>query len=715
MKRISILLAFIMAFTMFSLTGCGGSDDADTSDTADNAGVSKEDIYPEGFSAFMDKLDVGFSTEVDQFISEQGDDPVYGFRGAGSPAELAVAEHMKSVMEEIGLQNVTMEEYNVDGWTFKGANVTFQNAEGKEQKIDLGGYQTTCKADNEKVGLMWLDRGTAADYENLDVTDKLILIDINQNEDWWIDKPALQAKVKGAKAVIAMSELPTEDKDGDRVGTQDICGPADAPAFGISANDRDALKAAIKASGEKEIEVTFNSDSEVIEDTTGHAVWGEIPGKTDDVVYLFAHMDGYFHSYFDDASGDGLLMGVAKAMIDSGYEPTKTIRFVCNGAEEFGRTDSECDWATGAYELVNNVHPEWAENAFAVVNIDGAYCVKGETTFGVAVPEELQAWAKAIGDPLIATTDYKYRYLTPQSTYKEDFNYTALGVPSVGTAKGEETLFYDLGYHTSYDSKEAAGFDDDTWVWMHELFGMYTYALDQTPARPLNFNARFRALKKSYDENLVQDEELMTKIDEVMAAAKPINKKIKELNASYAEAVAAGDTEKADSLLTEATELNKQTREMYKSVQDAILWLDGELSIVFPHETRQDNINNLQAGIDAIKDGNAQEALDEYLWAVGNGWYAMYFDEETMTIDENRYEEGLKDTWAEGRTDVDNIDIDNTIRSIMAKAEQEDADYTEELAKLEELKAEQEQYLSDVIEKEKADLQGLIDMFNEAK
>ncbi|MBR0456200.1 MAG: M28 family peptidase [Firmicutes bacterium] len=710
MKKKLMLLLLMLAMA-FAFAACG-NDDADSSEAeGTDTEVSKEEIYPAGFQAFMDNLDLDFATEVDQFISEQGDDPVYGFRGAGSPAEQAVVDHMEQTMKDIGLQNVTVEETNVDGWTYKGANVTFTNADGEEQTVDLGGYQTTCKADNEKVGLIWLDRGTAADYEGVDATGKLVLIDINQNEDWWIDKPALQAKVKGAKAVIAMSELPTEDKEGNRVGTQDICGPADAPAFGISANDRDALKAAIEASGEKEIEVTFNADSEVTMDTTSHCVWGEIPGKTDEVVYMFAHMDGYFHSYWDDASGDGLLMAVAKAMIDSEYQPTKTIRFVCNGAEEFGRSDSECDWAIGAFELVNKNHPEWAENAFAVVNIDGAYCVEGETTFGIAVPEELRGWAKKVADPLIATTDYKYRYLTPQSTYKEDFNFTAQGVPSVGTAKGEETVFYDFGYHTSYDAKEATGFDADAWKWMHELYGMYVYALDQTPARPLNFAARLKALKKSYDENLVQDEELMATIDELIAAAKPLNQKIKQINADYAAAVAAEDTEAADALLAEAAELNKKTRELYKAEQDVLLWLDGELSIVFPHETRQDNINNLQAGIDALAEGNAQEALDEYLWAVGNGWYAMYFDDETLTIDENRYEEGLKDTWAEGRTDVDTIEIDDTIRTIMEKSEAKDADYTEEIEALEALKAEQEDYLAEAIDKEKEGLSGLIDMF----
>ena len=89
----------------------------------------------------------------------------------------------------------------------------------------------------------------------------------------------------------------------------------------------------------------------------------------------------------------------------------------------------------------------------------------------------------------------------------------------------------------------------------------------------------------------------------------------------------------------------------------------------------------------------------------------MYFDDETLTIDENRYEEGLKDTWAEGRTDVDTIEIDDTIRTIMEKSEAKDADYTEEIEALEALKAEQEDYLAEAIDKEKEGLSGLIDMF----
>ncbi len=610
-------------------------------------------------------------------------------------------------MEEIGLSNVTMEETRVDGHIFKGANVTFTNVNGEEQKIDLGSYQCTIKADNETVPLVYLGQGTTEDYVGADVTGKLVLIDIDQNEDWWISSPAVQAMLHGAKGVLANSCMYVED--GDRIGTQDICAPAEAVALGISDNNAQALKDAIAASENGEIEVVFNADAEVIPDTASHNVWGEIPGKTDEVIYMMAHMDGYFHSYFDDASGDGLIMGIAKAMMDSGYSPNKTIRFVFHGAEEFGRSNSEADWAIGAYEMINTLHPEWADNAYAIVNIDGAYCVEGETTFGVAVGEELAEFAAAIADPLIAESGYTYRYQTPQSTYKEDFNYTAHGIPSVGTAKGVETLFYDYGYHTSCDAREKAGFDENTWLWMHTLYGAFVYEFDRTPVRVMDFGARFEAFKESLDTELITDEALYNLVDEVIAAAAPITEAQKQINADYAAASEAGDTAKMEELQAQAVEMNKKTHVIYKAVNDALLWLDGDFGVVFPNEVRQDNINNLMAAIDCLKEGDPATASDEYLSCIGNAWYAMFFDEETIAYREGCYEEGLKDTWADGRIDTDFHPEVYAVNNKCMNAEGTE-DFTADIEVLETVLADQIERLGTCVEREKTLIQTVLDL-----
>ena len=684
-KLVGVILAAVMVLTC--LTACGGKKDME---------------YPEDFQKFMDVLDTDFSYDVDKTISEKGDDPALGFRSAGSPAEKETAEYIKQTMEEIGLENVTVDKTRLDGWTFNGANITFKNADGEEEKIDLGGYQTTIQADNETVEVVYLGKGTAEDYENVDVTGKLVLIDINQNEEWWINSPAYQAHVKGAKAVLANTELPVEMDD--RIGTQDICGPEDAPAMGISQEDTDALKEAIKASGKNEIEVVLNADSVVTEDAESQNVWGEIPGKTDEVIYMMAHMDGYFHSFYDDASGVGLILGSAKAMIDSGYKPDKTIRFICHGAEEWGKIDSQSDWAIGAYKQITEIHPEWAENAFAIVNIDGAYCVKDETTFGISVSEELYSYIEPLVQPMLDESDYEYQYVMPPSTYKEDFNYMTCGVPSVATAKGEETLFYDTAYHTNADSEKVVEFDEDAWIWMHTLYARIVYAFDDLAARPMDFGTRFEAFKESIDNEISNDNQLTEKADGAIEAAKPVTEKINKLNEDYEKAVSDGDTEQADKLREEAIELNKQLHGAYKKVQDEFLYLDGEMTVVFPHETRQSNVQNLQGAIDALKDGDAETAYNDYLSGINNGWYAMYFDKETVDNFNDNFIEGVRGTWAEGNVDPMDCYVDDIIRSLMDKADSGSQDFADEISRLEQLKEDQKALLDTVIQQEEEGL-----------
>ena len=386
-KILAIMMSVVFAFTIFGLSGCGNEE----------AQVEEETAAPElseEYTAFAEAVDVDFATQVTEKVASFGDDEAVGMRSSGSPAEYETCQYLEGVMNDIGLENVTVDDITVDGWTFKGANITFTNAKGEEQKVDLGGYQTTIQADNQEVEIVYVNRGTEADYEGLDVTGKLVLFEVNQEEDWWINYPAYQAKVKGALCAIAMREFVNKDEDGTRIGVQDVCGPADAPALAISRKDCNAIKKAIKVSGGDSIKVTFNADSKVTENTTSHNLYGEIPGAEDETIFVFAHMDGYFHAAYDDAWGVGAALGIAKGLIDSGYTPDKTIRFCIHGCEEWGREGSEYDWSTGAYEEIMTEHPDWVDGGFAIVNVDGGYPVEGEKHKGTRSSVELKGFAK---------------------------------------------------------------------------------------------------------------------------------------------------------------------------------------------------------------------------------------------------------------------------------------------------------------------------------
>ncbi len=666
-KRI-ITVVFVLVLA-FGLSACGSSKYGKTFDNYDKA------------------IDTDFSKKVIEKVSSFGDDPVMGMRSAGSQAETDTANYLAGVMKDIGLKNVTIDETTLDGWTFKGANITFTNASGEEQKIDLGGYQTTIQADNESCDLVYLDQGTAADYEGVDVRGKLVLINIDQNENWWINYPAYQAKVKGAKAVIAMSVF---SEDGpDRVGVQDICGPADAPALAISEQDSKALQKAIKASGKETINVTFNADSKVTKNATSHNVWGEIPGKTDETVFVFAHMDGYFHSQYDDAQGIAVSIGIAKAMIDSGYQPEKTIRFCMHGAEEWGVSGSEYDWSKGAYEEIMTNHPEWVDGAFAIMNNDGGYNIQGEKYMGTRSAVELKSFIKdSIGD-LNEESKYEWSY-DNTSTYTEDFQWSLLGIPAIVAGEGKGVNYDNMGYHSTYDSWDAQPLDEEGFRESIQTFGKIVLDLDAKAVRPMNFTARLKEFEKSLSDTA----DFKSLLKEGYTAAAALEEKMGEVEAS-------GDS---DAAIT----LNKQTQKVYKAFQDALVGLNFDPEVVIKHELYQSDVEALDNTIDALEKGDIKGAYDDYLWAIDWAWYYMYFDDATCNYMENQLFDNRDETWGADLIEYRHCDIGDVVRSLGDKYEVKDADVSSEIDKLKELRATEQKRLDKTLAEEKTGLEKAI-------
>lgn len=670
-KIISIVFALALAL---GLTACGSSE------------------LSESFVSFDEAVDVDYAKEVAKTVSGFGDDADTGNRSAGSPAEEQVADYLKAEMEKIGLKNVTKEETSVDTWVFKGANLTFKDAEGKERKVVLGGYQTDIHASDEQCELVYVGEGTEADYEGIDVTDKLVLLDVDQNENWWINYPAYQAKVKGARAVIAMSVFP--EKGPDRVGVQDICGPADAPALAISQQDSKALQKAIKAGNGQSVTVTFNADSTVKEDGISHNVWGEIPGKTDETIFLFAHMDGYFHSTYDDAQGVAVSMAIAKGIMDSGYEPDKTIRICMHGAEEWGRSGSEYDWSAGAYEEIVNNHPEWVEGAFAIVNNDGGYAVEGEKYMGTRSAVELKSFTEKSVGQLSEDSIYEWSF-DKTSTYTEDFQWAREGIPAIVAGSGEGTKYDDMGYHSNYDSWEAQPLNEEGLKEVIRTFGKITLDLDALDVRPMNFTARL----EDFRDSLSGTEQFDALIEDGLKVSAALEEKMASVEDS-------GEK-------SEAVELNKKTQEVYKTLQDSLLGLDFNGEAITRHEHYQTNIQLLDSTIAALEEGNIQEAYDEYLWAIDWAWYDMYFDEETCDYMENQLFEKRTDTWGDGLIRYPHCDIDGVVKSLREKYDAEAPDVSGEIAELKELKGIQQKYLEETYALEKEGLEKAVKLMKE--
>ncbi|MGL6106732.1 hypothetical protein [Romboutsia sp.] len=219
-----------------------------------------------------------------------------GYRTAGSDAEIKTGQMLYDEMKKIGLSDVSKDEITLYIWNFEKAKMSYTDDSGKEHKFNLGGYQTNFDTNGEKeFQVIYGGRGTANDLENLDIKDKLVLKDINQRDEWWINYPTYQAHLKGAAGVIAVQARGYSEVDETALNAQDICGPANAPAFSMSKTDAKILKTVFEKNNNKAITVKFNAKSVVGFNGKTNNIVGVIPGKDkDSMILVSAHMDSYF-------------------------------------------------------------------------------------------------------------------------------------------------------------------------------------------------------------------------------------------------------------------------------------------------------------------------------------------------------------------------------------------------------------------------------------
>ena len=683
-KIFGIIASLILMIGIFALTGCQSSEKE-----------AAEPVFSDEYTAYTNYVDLNFTKKVMKKISSFGDDSAVGMRSAGSPAEKETCDYLEGVMKDIGLKNVTVEEARVDGWTFNGASLTYKDINGEKVKADLGGYQTTIQADKEELEIVYVGHGTAADYEGLDVKGKLVLYEVDQSNEYWINWPAKQAKQMGARCSIAMSVFADDmnQESDERIGVQDICGPADAPVLAISNKDCKAIKRAIKASGEDSIKVVLNADSQVTFDSKTHNLWGEIPGKTSETLFVFAHMDGYFHSAYDDAQGVAVSLSQAKALIDSGYTPEKTIRFCIHGAEEWGRSGNEYDWSTGAYEEINTTHPEWVNGAFAIVNNDGGYAVQGEENNGVMSSVELRDFLKdSMKDVITNFPNWSYGNVTVNT---EDFYWTRVGIPSISAGTMEENNYDKTGYHSTFDSFDAQPLDEDALADTVNAYGKVILDLDSLSVRPMDFSDRLKAFEKSLNRDARnQFQDVLT---DGYAAADALNAKMKEVEKS-------GDEEAA-------LELNEQTQEIYIAFQEATLGMDFyDVENKIKHVMYQDNISYCNGAINALRDGNIQEAYDDYLSCIDWSWYDMCFDEATSEYMKNQLFENRDDSWGKDLIAYPHADTRDIVVSLGEKYEQNKGDVSEDISALRALKKQQQNYLDETYASEYEGLKKAVDL-----
>lgn len=597
--------------------------------------------------SILKNLDIDYSYRLAKRMEQFRTNPVLGYRPAGSRAEFETGEMLKQEMEAIGLSDVRKDAVKVDGWEFKKAVLSYSGEDGTRHEIQLGAYQTTFVTDGPKeFSLMYLGKGTAADYEGKDVTGKLVLVDINQRDEWWINYPVYQAHLKGAAALIAVQSGGYGEIDDEALNAQDIAGPENAPAFSISRKDSDPLKVLLERTAE--MTVTLDADSRVTRDCTTYNIVGSIPGRHPDrMVLLSAHYDSYFSGFQDDNTAIALMFGIAKALLASGVTPNNTIVICAMAAEEWGVVDSNFDWSTGAYEQVFTAHPEWVGKVIADLNFELPALAHGTRARIRSCYEYTRFLEEYLSELPDLTQAYpeETRVTSPIETWSDDFSMAIAGIPSmVNDFTGGS--FMETHYHSQFDND--AFYDEQVYRLHHELFALLIMALDETCVIPLcsapvmkraldGYNASSEILRSFVAMDLISPMTLASLAEKISDLEKMLSdatnvaesryESRRSLNSHYRALLSEGRQEEAECLYLESRDAEKEALRRFKYAQDELVRIDWYGNVHYPHEILLQNIRLIGGAIANLKEQNLSSALRK-LYQVDNNAYAFMFDEE---------------------------------------------------------------------------------------
>lgn len=705
------LQASLSAVLVLSLAGCKST----AAPVSSTQSAQNNTFYQDAIDAYVNEINMDYAYDFTKTLSLDPllHDNSLGFRTSGSDAEHRTADYLAEKMEEIGLKNVEKIPVTVDKWQYNDASLTIDGTD-----IDLMPVSYMVNGTDKKgITAEIVDCGTgfAEDYEDKDVKGKIALVGVDQYNESWIGGYIYEAYEHGAKALV------TYDLDGygrysdDDHQIQDVCAEDIMPTAIITMSEYKQIKKALDA-GHNKANLVIDSVMEEGKGTS-YDVVGYIPGKSHDQQIIFAgHYDMYFTGFQDDCSAIGTIMSMAKTMIDSGYVPENDIVVVAHGAEEWGATGTEFDWTRGAYELINNVHPEWASKTLAMFNFElDAFDDGGDTFMITSVPEYATLVKNLVDEGVLdgAVKDYEKGISAETfdtTTMEDGISYRGAGVPyflnTTDTCSGSESedgeyTWSQLHYHTESDNTDT--YSEKVMKANIAVFGSIAIAIDQLPAMTLDMQATIDDLSESFNEDLAEEagvskEDWENALSVFQKEVDALNAEGKDINERYVKAVSS----KADveAIQEEGKAYNKKVLELFKYVQDNFVGIVFSSDVVMKHVGYQNNIEYMDEVIDDLNDNKISDALDVAYQLNGLCEYNYYLFSPNAAAKIDAHADKAVDNnkwWGNDK----GFYFTNTKEATASLLKKEDGDdVSEEIKVYEDARAQQLNYYKDSLEKE---------------
>ncbi|ODR79730.1 peptidase M28 [Haladaptatus sp. W1] len=283
-------------------------------------------------------------------------------RMAGQKEEKEGAKILEGYFEEIGLRDVHLDEFDIDGW-WRGSS-SIETAGGHDQRYEKD-YQVIAlpgtPAGTVEGELVDVGYGRPEDFEAVDCEGKILIASSDTPDDYgrWIHRMEKYVSAANAGAVgfifrnhIAGCLPPTGE-----VGYDNRPGPI--PAVGVSKELGERL---VRHAEDDDLSVTVDVDCRN-EPSTSVNVVGDIGPDTDEMVLLTAHMDTHdiAEGANDNGAGSVLATEVGRLLAQMEDELETRVRVLVFGSEEIG--------LKGAYHAMETYD---LDDVKCIVNIDGA-------------------------------------------------------------------------------------------------------------------------------------------------------------------------------------------------------------------------------------------------------------------------------------------------------------------------------------------------------
>ena len=288
-----------------------------------------------------------------------------GQRLAGTEAEARARDWGVAKFKALGFKNVRIESFQVDHWERHSEHAEITSPFPQKLMITaLGGSIAT-----DSEGIV----GQVVRFENLQalkdapmkgLKGKIVFVDeyMTRTQDGSgygvaVKKrsgAAVEAGKRGAAAALIRSVGTDHHRfphTGQMTYDQNV---VKVPIAALSAPDADQL---YRALGRGDVEVKLQIDVQSYGKSQSGNVIAEIPGVTDEIVIIGAHLDSWDlgTGAVDDGAGIGITVGAAKLILDMNQKPQRTIRVVMFGAEEVGLVGAIAYAKKHAHELDRHV------------------------------------------------------------------------------------------------------------------------------------------------------------------------------------------------------------------------------------------------------------------------------------------------------------------------------------------------------------------------